>query len=194
MQKDRTDRKGGWHRALREFVGRLLRRGSGRSFQRWRLANLALACMVTLLGIVLVCSSVFGSRPASWTMPVPASDSAAGLAKEGRQPISEYRKWFQGRKLFVRAGPTAAGRELGDAVQKAKDRLGLRGIAEVAGKMGAYFEVDEGGGGKSFGVYFEGDRVGDFTVASVEPAKVLLDIAEQSVTFSLETWGGEKGK
>jgi len=97
---------------------------------------------------------------------------------------TEYRALLARQELFVLPVPTAVGRGVEEAVARAKERVALRAIVELDGQMGAYFEVEKGSG-TEFGLYREGDSVGEFTVERIEPGKVTLTITGHKVSFSL---------
>lgn len=135
--------------------------------------------------------------------------SVAGGAAPTPTPIN-LRKAFTGRSsLFAPAVPVAAGPGVQEVLARAKARLTLKAINRPFGsdRLAAYFVVaDETPAGRptapparpglpgarpprpahrGMQPYFEGDRVGDFTVKTVEPRSVVLTLADQEVTFSL---------
>jgi len=156
-------------------------RGAG-GYAGWRLSNrlLVVANILLVAGLVWV---------VVWPSSVPGVDTPARSAlgaesSSPAEPLSGYRDVLRKRSLFVLPVATSAGRGLEDAIGRAKSKLALRGIVDVSGRKGAYFEVEQGSG-TSFDLYFEGDQVGEFTVERILPGQVHLSIGGHEVSFSL---------
>lgn len=174
-------------------------------FVRWRQANFLLAGAVLLLGAFQAWSAYHPDTP-----PAP-DDSVAALPAgpvAAPPPAADWRKHMMGKNLFVIPVAAPAGPELADLVAKAKEKVTLRGITKVGSRWGAYFEVRQGAQaagiipgrrarpgqppprpvqskGGSMSLFFEGDRVGEFTVKKIEPRTVTLLLGDKEVLFAL---------
>ncbi len=114
---------------------------------------------------------------------LPPARPVADGPDQSEPATPDYRRAIGRRRLFVLPTPTADALGIDDAIAKAREKVAFRGVVDMDGRMGAYFEVGQGDGAV-LGLYYEGDRVADFTVTSVESQGAVLEVGGHEVRFS----------
>lgn len=191
-------RKGDSARPSTGIVGR----GSPKYLAMWKRVNVILAAATLLAGAAL--AYAVASEPdesvAAPGIELPPPRDRTGPAA----PVANFQSAMAAKKLFIMPMPPPPAVNVVDAIAKAKAKIKLVAITTVGDRMGAYFEVNENPTGAapmppvrrpgmprtkinrpSMKLYYEGDKVGDFTVKKIEAQQVTVAIADREVVFTL---------
>jgi len=169
---------------LRRVFSNFAGRRSRRPYAWWRTLNAGLAAVACLLAAAALWGLLGPRKPIGTGAPA-RTVSAAPTPRDEPRPFADYSAHFSGKKLFVLPTPTETGRQVHELIAEARGRIKLMGIAEVDGRLGAYFEVDQGGD-KVFDLHFPDDQVaGAYRVKEVTEDQAVLVIAGQDVKFSM---------